>query len=135
MNDTPDHDQTRFVRSPAGPAGSGDGATAPGRASLESVDFDVTAGFGDEAPAGEAEFIDLTQGADTAAAADDDFLNLGGAVADLPAAPVPAVAPPPAAPAPAPTPVADTAGGGSKLALIGAILAALVAAVLWFVMR
>jgi hypothetical protein len=114
-------------------AGGDDGATAPGRASLESVDFDVTAGFGDEAPAGEAEFIDLTQGADAAAAGADDFLDLGGAATDAPV--VPAAGPPAAAPAPAPTPVTDTARGGGKLALIGAILAALVAAVLWFVMR
>jgi len=131
VSDTSDHDQ---IRSSAAQAGGADGATAMGRASLESVDFDVTAGFGDEAPAADAEFIDLTQGSDTATAAgDEDFLDLGGEAAELPVPTVPVAGPPPVAPAP--VPVAEAAGGGSKLALIGAIVAALVAAVLWFVMR
>lgn len=138
VSDTSDHDQTRFVRSPAAAAGNDGNAQTAGRAPLETVDFDVTAGFGDEAAAGDAEFIDLTQGADSpAAGSDGDFLDLGGAVEDVPLAPAPTAAPPPVAPAPAPTPapVAETAGGGGKLVLIGAIVVALVAAVLWYVLR
>ncbi|HMM78121.1 MAG TPA: hypothetical protein PJ986_20655 [Gammaproteobacteria bacterium] len=140
MSDTSDHDHTRYAGSPGARAGSGDAGTPTGRASLESVDFDVTAGFGDEAPAAEAEFIDLTQGADAAAAAaavgSEDFLDLTGEAAAAHAAPEPiAAAAPPIAAAPPPPPAPDAAGGGGKLALIGAIVAALVAAALWFALR
>ncbi len=121
MSDTHDHDQTTFTRS-------------PGRASLDAVDFDVTAGFGEGAePAEAGEFFDLTQGADESPAnpAHEEIVDMTVETA------APAPAPPPSAggaAAPAPLPEA-TAGGGGKLALIGAIVVALVAAALWFAMR
>lgn len=74
--------------------------------SLDNVDFDVTAGFTDDAPAEANEFIDLTQGA---------------------AGATPARTPLPATAEPA------TAGGIGKLVLIAVLVAAVIAAGLWFV--
>lgn len=119
MSDTHDHDQTTFTRS-------------PGRASLDAVDFDVTAGFGEGTEPTEAgEFFDLTQGADESPAspAHEEIVDM--TVETTAPAPAPSAG---GAAAPAPLPEA-TAGGGGKLALIGAIVVALVAAVLWFAMR
>jgi len=98
--------------------------------SLDSVDFDVTAGFGDEAPAEADEFFDITQGADSPAAAAD--------VIDPTREPAPAAAPasaPSPAPTSAPAPPVDAGGGGGKLVLIAIIVAAVVAAGLWFALR
>jgi len=109
VNDTSDHDQVRD--------------SLRGRASLETVDFDVTAGFGDETTTDDAEFIDLTA-ADPAAASDAEVVEVTTTVPERPAAP-----------SAAPSVSAPAAAGGGNLALIGAIVAALVAAVLWYVLR
>lgn len=94
--------------------------------SLDTVDFDVTAGFDDEPAAVGDEFFDITQGADVPAADSHE------------AAPPPAV--PASAPAPTPPPMAEApaapaAGGGGKLVLIAIIVAAVIAGGLWFAMR
>ena len=148
MSDTQDHDQTRFVRAPGSRPDSevATGGTAEGRESLNTVDFDVTSGFGDEAAAADEGFIDITAGADEAAA--DAVLDLTRAsepVVDTipvgsPSVPSPAVAPTPTpnpTPAPAPTPMpiqAPDAAGGGKLIVIGVVIA-VIALVTWIVLR
>lgn len=99
-----------------------------GTPALESVDFDVTAGFGDAAPTEAEDFFDITQGADADAAP---------ATAAAAPTPPPAVTPAPT-PAPTPTPTempAPATGGSGKLALVAVIVAAIIAAGLWFALR
>lgn len=154
MSDTQDQDKTMFVRPPganAEPADSqGEPAVSPDQTSridqtampptpaerapsLDTVDFDVTAGFGDEAPPASDEFFDITQGAESPVAD-----GAGGPPPAEPVSPSPAAvtAPTPAVtPAPPSPPPEAAAGRGGSLVLIVIIVVAVVAAALWLAMR
>lgn len=87
--------------------------------SIDSVDFDVTAGLGDEALAESEGFFDVTEGA-------------------AEAAPIPSTPPasPPESPSvPPATAEPATAGATGRRVLMAIVAAAVIAVVLWFLTR
>lgn len=100
----------------------------PGRATLQTVDFDVTAGFGDDAPAA-AEFIDVTQGVEAAAtSAGSDGAAAAPDKTEESAPPTPAIG---ASSVPPPV----SASSGSRRVWLGGIAVVVFIVALWFALR